>query len=63
MEAANEKFHWVMTEVTFGHIWGVDLVKNEAIIKDVILVAQGRMNLEVCISQTGEDACLVTKCI
>ena len=45
------RVHWVMAELTLGHIWGVDLVKNEAIIKDVILVAQGEMGLEVFLRQ------------
>ena len=32
-------------------VWGVDLQKNEMIVKDVILVAQGEMALEEFLKQ------------
>ena len=37
---------WVLSELTLGHIWDIDLQKNEAIVRDVLAVAQGEMALE-----------------
>ena len=34
-------------------VWGVDLQKNEMIVKDVILVAQGEMALEEFLKQVN----------
>ncbi|KAI8505359.1 Cytoplasmic dynein 1 heavy chain 1 [Branchiostoma belcheri] len=45
---------WVLSELTLGHIWDVDLQKNEGIVKDVILVAQGEMALEEFLKQVRE---------
>jgi len=42
---------WVLSELTLGHLWDVDLVKNEMIVKDVLLVAQGEMALEEFLKQ------------
>lgn len=41
----------VMAELTLGHIWDADLQRNEAAVKDVILVAQGEMALEEFLKQ------------
>lgn len=41
----------VMAELTLGHIWDADLQRNEATVKDVILVAQGEMALEEFLKQ------------
>jgi len=38
--------NWVPSELTLGQIWDVDLQKNEMVVKDVLLVAQGEMALE-----------------
>lgn len=38
--------HWVVTDLTLGRVWDIDLQKNENILKDVILVAQGELALE-----------------
>lgn len=43
--------NWVLSELTLGHVWNVDLVKNEATIRDVISVAQGEMALEEFLKQ------------
>lgn len=43
--------NWVVSELTLGQIWDVDLQKNEAIVKDVLLVAQGEMALEEFLKQ------------
>ena len=41
----------VMAELILGHIWDADLQRNEAAVKDVILVAQGEMALEEFLKQ------------
>jgi len=41
----------VLPDLTLGHLWDVDLVKNEMIVKDVLLVAQGEMALEEFLKQ------------
>ncbi|XP_033735277.1 cytoplasmic dynein 1 heavy chain 1-like isoform X2 [Pecten maximus] len=45
---------WVLSELTLGLVWDVDLIKNEPIIRDVILVAQGEMALEEFLKQVSE---------
>lgn len=44
---------WVLSDLTLGQVWDVDLQKNEAVIKDVILVAQGEMALEEFLKQVN----------
>ena len=43
--------NWVLSELSLGHLWDIDLLKNEAIIRDVLLVAQGEMALEEFLKQ------------
>jgi len=43
--------NWVLTDLTLGQVWDVDLLKNEAVVKDTILVAQGEMALEEFLKQ------------
>ena len=45
------RLNLVMPELTLGHIWDADLQRNEARVKDVILVAQGEMALEEFLKQ------------
>lgn len=45
--------NWVVSELTLGQIWDVDLQKNEAVVKDVLLVAQGEMALEEFLKQVN----------
>ncbi|XP_053373809.1 cytoplasmic dynein 1 heavy chain 1-like isoform X4 [Mercenaria mercenaria] len=45
---------WVLSDLTLGHVWDIDLLKNEHIVKDVILVAQGEMALEEFLKQVSE---------
>jgi len=45
------RLNLVMSELTLGHIWDADLQRNEASVKDVILVAQGEMALEEFLKQ------------
>ncbi|XP_012579828.1 PREDICTED: cytoplasmic dynein 1 heavy chain 1, partial [Condylura cristata] len=46
--------NWVVSELTLGQVWDVDLQKNEAVVKDVLLVAQGEMALEEFLKQIRE---------
>ncbi|VDN96525.1 unnamed protein product [Rodentolepis nana] len=46
--------NWVMTELTLGQLWDIDLQKNETIIRDVFLVAQGEKALEEFMKQVTE---------
>ena len=48
------RVNWVLSELSLGHLWDIDLLKNEAIIRDVLLVAQGEMALEEFLKQVGE---------
>lgn len=43
--------NWVLSELTLGQIWDVDLQKNEMVVRDVLLVAQGEMALEEFLKQ------------
>ena len=42
---------WVLSDLTLGAVWDVDLVKNENLVRDVILIAQGEMALEEFLKQ------------
>ncbi|XP_014066736.1 cytoplasmic dynein 1 heavy chain 1 isoform X2 [Salmo salar] len=46
--------NWVLSELTLGQIWDVDLQKNEMVVRDVLLVAQGEMALEEFLKQIRE---------
>ena len=37
---------WQLHDLTLGQVWAVDLQRNEMVVRDVILVAQGEMALE-----------------
>lgn len=50
--------NWVVSELTLGQIWDVDLQRNEAIVKDVLLVAQGEMALEEFLKQASVSSCM-----
>lgn len=43
--------NWTMSELTLGHMWELDLQKNETVIRDVLLVAQGEKALEEFLKQ------------
>lgn len=45
--------NWVLSELTLGHIWDIDFVRNEPTIRDVIMVAQGEMALEEFLKQVS----------
>ncbi|GAB6020623.1 Dynein heavy chain, cytoplasmic [Chamberlinius hualienensis] len=48
------RVNWVLSDLSLGQVWDVDLQKNEAVVKDVILVAQGEMALEEFLKQVRE---------
>ena len=45
---------WVLSELTLGQVWDVDLQRHEGTVKDIILVAQGEMALEEFLKQVKE---------
>ncbi|KAF6768135.1 hypothetical protein AHF37_06451 [Paragonimus kellicotti] len=47
--------NWTMSELTLGHVWDIDLQKNDAVIKEVLLVAQGEKALEEFLKQVTEE--------
>ena len=47
----NLRVSWVLNDLTLGQIWHVDLLKNEMVVRDVLLVAQGEMALEEFLKQ------------
>lgn len=47
--------NWVLSELTLGQIWDVDLQKNEMVVRDVLLVAQGEMALEEFLKQVKRE--------
>ncbi|XP_055310948.1 dynein heavy chain, cytoplasmic isoform X4 [Sitodiplosis mosellana] len=49
------RVNWVLSELTLGQVWDVNLLKNESIVKDIILVAQGEMALEEFLKQVRES--------
>ncbi|XP_058810234.1 dynein heavy chain, cytoplasmic isoform X2 [Phymastichus coffea] len=49
------KVNWLLSELTLGQLWDVNLQKNEGTVKDIILVAQGEMALEEFLKQVRES--------
>lgn len=49
------RVNWIISDLTLGQVWDVNLLKNEAIVKDIILVAQGEMALEEFLKQVRES--------
>ncbi len=45
---------WSLSDLSLGQIWGLDLLKNEKIVRDVILIAQGEMALEEFLKQVSQ---------
>ena len=45
------RVRWTLSELTLGHVWDVDVERNEKIIRDVLLVAQGERALEEFLRQ------------
>lgn len=42
---------WVPSELTLGHLWDINLNKNEQAVREVLLVAQGEKALEEFLKQ------------
>ncbi|XP_034944602.1 dynein heavy chain, cytoplasmic isoform X1 [Chelonus insularis] len=49
------RVNWILSELTLGQVWDVNLQKNESIVKDIILIAQGEMALEEFLKQVRES--------
>ena len=45
---------WQLHDLTLGQVWAVDLQRNELVVRDVILVAQGEMALEEFLKMVRE---------
>jgi len=45
---------FTLTEMTIGHLWDLNLKRNEQLVKDVIIQAQGEMALEEFLKQVKE---------
>lgn len=54
----NLRVAWQLHDLTLGQVWAVDLQRNEGIVKDVILVAQGEMALEEFLKMVSLCACI-----
>ena len=48
------RVNWVVSDLTLGQVWDVDLQKHENVVKDIILIAQGEMALEEFLKQVKE---------
>jgi dynein heavy chain 1 len=48
------RVNWVLSELTLGHLWDVNLYKNEMTVRDVLAVAQGEKALEEFLKQVSE---------
>ena len=44
---------WVLSDMTLGHIWEIDLIKNETTVRDVLAIAQGEKALEEFLKQVN----------
>nr|XP_024214265.1 dynein heavy chain, cytoplasmic isoform X3 [Halyomorpha halys] len=49
------RVNWVLSELSLGQVWDVDLQANESVVKDIILTAQGEMALEEFLRQVRES--------
>ncbi|XP_065208173.1 dynein heavy chain, cytoplasmic isoform X2 [Planococcus citri] len=49
------RVNWVLSDLTLGQVWDVDLQSNESIVKEIILTAQGEMALEEFLRQVRES--------
>lgn len=47
------QFNGTFPNITLGQIWDVDLLTSEAIVKDIIRTAPGKMALEECLKQVS----------
>ena len=47
---------WVLSDMTLGHIWEIDLVRNENTIRDVLAIAQGEKALEEFLKQVWQNS-------
>lgn len=55
------RVNWVLSDLTLGQVWDVDLQSNEVVVKEIILTAQGEMALEEFLRQVSCAHVLYTK--
>lgn len=55
------RVNWVLSDLTLGQVWDVDLQSNEVVVKEIILTAQGEMALEEFLRQVSWSRVLNTK--
>lgn len=48
------RVNWNLNELTLGQVWEADLVRQENVIRQILLVAQGELALEVFLKQVKE---------
>lgn len=46
--------NWNLSELTLGHVWDADLIRQEVVIRDVLATAQGELAIENYISTVRE---------
>lgn len=51
---AKLRVNWAMSDLRLGDIWDANLELNEAIIREVVTMAQGEMGLEEFLKQVKE---------
>lgn len=49
------RVNWVLSDLTLGQVWDVDLQANEAVVNEIILTAQGEKCLEEFLRQVRES--------
>ncbi|XP_039279680.1 dynein heavy chain, cytoplasmic [Nilaparvata lugens] len=49
------RVNWVLSDLSLGQVWDVDLLANEPVVKEIILTAQGEMALEEFLRQVRES--------
>lgn len=45
---------WNPNELTLGQVWEIDLIRHESVIRQLLLVAQGELALELFLKQVKE---------
>lgn len=48
------RVHWALAELTLGDVWRADLLANEKAVREVLVMAQGEMALEMFLAQLRE---------
>lgn len=57
------RVRWTLSELTLGQVWDVDLEKNDKVVRDVLLVAQGERALEEFLRQVNESTTRISQVV